>query len=108
MGGNLFWVYILRSLRNGKLYVGHTDDLSRRLTEHNEGRGGRFTREQGPWELRHSEEHPDRASAARRERFLKGVAGSREKKRLAGVPVQHGGPYGAVDPAVAQASPGLD
>ncbi|MFW6106866.1 MAG: GIY-YIG nuclease family protein [bacterium] len=32
-------VYILRSLRTGKLYVGHTKDLSRRLAEHNTGQG---------------------------------------------------------------------
>jgi len=80
----VFHVYILRSLRNGKLYVGHTDDVQRRLAEHNSGRGGRFTRQQGPWELLHSEPHPDRSSAARRERYLKSVAGSREKKALAG------------------------
>ena len=79
----MFHVYILRSLRNGKLYVGHTDDVRRRLAEHNSGRGGRFTRQQGPWELLHSEPHPDRSSAARRERYLKSVAGWREKKALA-------------------------
>jgi len=81
----MFHVYILRSLRNGKLYVGHTDNLQRRIEEHNTGRGGRFTRYQGPWELVHSEPHPDRPAAARRERFLKSIDGSQEKKRLAGV-----------------------
>ena len=81
----MFWVYILRSLRNGKLYVGHTDNLVRRLAEHNEGRGGQFARQNGPWELVHSEEHPDRVCASRRERYLKSIDGSREKRRLAGV-----------------------
>ena len=80
----MFYVYILRSQRSGRLYVGHTDDLTRRFQEHNEGRGGRFTRQNGPWELAYSEVHPDRASAMQRERFLKSVAGYREKKRLAG------------------------
>ena len=81
-----FWVYILRSGRNGKLYVGQTGDLERRLTEHDEGRGGKFTRLNGPWELMYKEAHENRTSAVRRERFLKSVPGSREKKRLA----QHG------------------
>ena len=79
----LFYVYILRSLRTDRLYVGHTDDLARRLLEHNEKRGGRFTRSRGPWQLVYSEKHADRSSAARRERFLKSVDGSRAKKRLA-------------------------
>jgi putative endonuclease len=81
----MFHVYILRSGRNGKLYVGHTDDLQRRLAEHNSGRGGRFTRQQGPWELLYSEPHPDRSAAIMRELFLKSIDGSREKKSLAGV-----------------------
>ena len=81
----MFHVYILRSLRNGKLYVGHTDNLQRRVAEHNAGRGGRFTRQQGPWELVHAEPHPDRSTAARRELYLKSIDGSREKKTLAGV-----------------------
>ena len=80
----MFWVYLLRSLRNGKLYIGHTNNLSRRVLDHNEGHGSQFTRQNGPWELVHKEEHPDRLSAARRERYLKSVAGSREKRRLAG------------------------
>ena len=80
----MFWVYILRSLRNGKLYIGHTNNLDRRVWQHKEGRGSRFTGQNGPWKLVYKEEHPDRVSAVRRERYLKSVAGSREKKRLAG------------------------
>jgi len=80
----VFQVYILRSLRNGHLYVGITNDLPRRIGRHNEGTGGRFTRAQGPWELRYCEEHPDRSSATRRECLLKSAAGRQEKMRLAG------------------------
>jgi len=80
----VFWVYILRSLRNGKLYIGHTNNLDRRVWQHKEGRGSQFTDQNGPWKLVYKEEHPDRVCAARRERYLKSVAGSREKKRLAG------------------------
>ena len=78
-----FYVYILRSLKSGRLYIGHTSDLQRRLAEHNEGRGGQFTRQNGPWQLRYSEVHMDRTSAVKRELFLKSVEGSQEKKRLA-------------------------
>ena len=66
----MFHVYILRSLRNGKRYVGHTDDLDRRFAEHNSARGGKFSRLNAPWELVHQEPHPDRSSAMRRERYI--------------------------------------
>ena len=81
----MYYVYILKSLKTNKLYIGHTDDLIRRLEEHNTGRGGRYTRQNGPWKLVYSGSHPDRTSAVRRERFLKSTRGSQEKKKLAGV-----------------------
>jgi predicted GIY-YIG superfamily endonuclease len=63
--------------------VGQTQDLSERLRRHNNPTEGTYTARRGPWELAYFEEHPNRALAVRRERFLKSVAGSREKKRLA-------------------------
>jgi len=80
----MFYVYILRSLKTGRLYVGHTDDMARRLCEHNGNRGGAYSRQNAPWELLYSEEQPTRSAAMLRERFLKSRAGSQEKKALAG------------------------
>ena len=34
----MWYVYILRSLKDNKLYIGSTDDVQRRLEEHNKGR----------------------------------------------------------------------
>jgi len=70
-------VYILR-LRDGQLYVGSTEDLARRLAEHRAGTASRTTALLGPVELIYSEPHPDRSSAVRRERQIKGW--SRAKK----------------------------
>jgi putative endonuclease len=73
-----FWVYLLRSESTGRLYIGHTSDLQRRLREHNDPELGRrrYTRRQkGPWRLRYSEEHVSRSEAMRRERFLKSGQG---------------------------------
>jgi len=81
-----FVVYILRSVRDGSLYVGHTNNLDRRLLLHNNPRGKSYTAKRGPWVVAYSEPHSDRSSAALRERFLKSVGGSREKKRLAAIP----------------------
>ena len=80
-----FTVYILRSVRDGSLYVGHTNDLSRRLGQHNNPTAKSYTAQRGPWVLVHAEEHPARSDAVARERFLKSVPGSREKKRLSGL-----------------------
>jgi len=71
----MYYVYILQSLKTGKLYIGHTDNLSRRLEEHNTSRGGTYTRQNGPWILVYSENHPDRPSAINRERYLKSTRG---------------------------------
>ena len=81
----VYYVYILQSRRNSKLYIGHTNNIDRRVEEHNAGNGGKYTRQNGPWILVHSEKHPDRVSAVRRELYLKSTKGSREKKQLAGV-----------------------
>jgi putative endonuclease len=34
---NLFYVYILKSQKDGNLYIGSTDNLERRINEHNKG-----------------------------------------------------------------------
>ena len=81
----MYYVYILKSIKTGRLYIGHTDNLARRFEEHNAGRGGKYTRQNGPWELAYSERRPDRSSAANRERYLKSTRGSHEKKELAGL-----------------------
>ena len=78
-----FVVYILRSKKDGSLYVGHTNDLARRLAEHNNPLGKSYTAKRGPWELVHSEDHPDRSTAMNREHYLKSHAGAHEKKQLA-------------------------
>ena len=82
----MYCVYILQSLKTRKLYIGHTNNLTRRLKEHNDGFGGNYTRQNGPWVLLYNESRPDRPSAAKRERYLKSTRGSQEKRMLAGIP----------------------
>jgi putative endonuclease len=84
----VYYVYILQSRKNGKLYIGQTNNLERRIEDHNAGLGGKYTQQNGPWVLVHSEKHPDRISAVRRERFLKSTRGSLEKEQLAGIASQ--------------------
>jgi putative endonuclease len=37
-----YYVYILASRKNGTLYVGVTNNMTRRVWEHRQGRGSRF------------------------------------------------------------------
>jgi len=80
-----FFVYILRSDRDGSLYVGQTKDLAARVARHNSGRRKTYTGDRGTWTLVHSEEYPSRSEAVARERFLKSCAGAAEKRRLPGL-----------------------
>jgi len=69
-----FWVYILQSQTTGKLYIGQTSDLEKRLVRHNSDETGsrRFThRQKGPWCLIYSEEMNTRSETMRREKYLK-------------------------------------
>jgi len=50
----MFAVYVLRSKSSGRIYVGQSENLERRLSEHQHGLA-RYTRGRGPWELVHVE-----------------------------------------------------
>lgn len=63
-------VYLLKSLRDGTMYVGWTTDLSRRLVEHNNGLSP-YSRRKRPWQLVGVERYSNSAEAKARERALK-------------------------------------
>ena len=68
----MFWVYILGNPA-GKFYVGQTNDLDRRIKDHNlpSDGTGKYSRKNGPWQLVWSEKHSTRSSAMIREKFIK-------------------------------------
>jgi predicted GIY-YIG superfamily endonuclease len=65
-----FWVYILEC-SDGSLYTGSTNEVNRRLAEHNSGRGSKYTRSRLPVVLGYLEETRNRGSALRRESEIK-------------------------------------
>ena len=65
-----YYIYILR-LQNSRLYVGSTNNLSRRLAEHCSGSGGKTTADSSPTHLLYYESFSDRQSALQRERQIK-------------------------------------
>jgi putative endonuclease len=70
----MFTVYVLRSKRNGRRYIGCTNDFDRRLEEHLRGQST-YTRNTGPYELVYKEEFLTLKEARKRESFLKSGKG---------------------------------
>ncbi len=68
----MYYVYILYSGFSDKYYVGHTDDVVRRLKEHNELSESSYTSKHRPWILKaYFQISEDRGLAMRVERFIK-------------------------------------
>lgn len=66
-----FYVYILASKRHGTLYIGSTDDLSKRTWEHRQGLRAGFTKKYGVHLLAWHQAFDTREGAFRRERQMK-------------------------------------
>ena len=77
----MFYVYILKSEKNDKLYKGFTTDLRRRIKEHNLG-NSEFTKNNRPWKLFYYEAFLDKNDARREEKFLKTGKGKERIKYL--------------------------
>jgi len=78
----MYYMYILKSQQDEKLYVGSTNDLRRRLSEHNSGKV-QSTMSRRPLELRYYEAYASESDARKREASLKkdGRALSQLKRR---------------------------
>ena len=71
--GQTWYVYILEA-SDGSLYTGVTTDVERRFTEHcGTQKGARYFRGRKPLKVVHTEPHPDRGSAQRRESVIKNL-----------------------------------
>jgi putative endonuclease len=79
----MFTVYVLRSQRTGRRYVGSTGDLAQRLKEHSGGKV-RATKGGRPWTLVYKENHTTNSAARRREISLKSGQGRAELDRIIG------------------------
>ena len=69
-----YWVYILQSKSTGRFYCGHTDNLERRISQHNNPEYT-FTRTtkilKGLWKIVWSLECVTRAEAMKQEKAIK-------------------------------------
>lgn len=68
--GDKYFTYILKC-RNGELYTGFTTDINKRIHQHNIGKGAKYTRGRGPFELVYLEEFTSKEMAMAREIAIK-------------------------------------
>ncbi len=83
----MYYLYFLRRLSNHReTYVGYTNDLKRRLAEHNNKQTTQrsFTKERGDWELVYYEAYLAKEDCIVREKALKqyGSSLANLKKRI--------------------------
>jgi len=65
----MYYVYLLRSEKNGKWYTGCTSDLRKRFKEHSDNRST-YTKNKGPWKLIYYEACSSKDDAYAREKYL--------------------------------------
>jgi len=75
----MYFVYILFSLQDRKLYIGYTTNLKRRYAEHQQGKV-RSTTNRSPLKLIYYEVYACKGDAETREKYLKGGNGRSQLK----------------------------
>ena len=70
----MYYVYVLYSLKDHRLYKGFTSNIHNRLLKHNSG-GSKSTSRRKPFVLVHIELFEDKSIALKRENYLKSKEG---------------------------------
>lgn len=78
---NFYYTYVLLSLKDNQFYIGFTNDLARRLSEHQQGKNI-STSKRLPVELIYFEGHRSKDDAMRRESYFKRTKGKTTIKQI--------------------------
>jgi putative endonuclease len=76
-----YYVYVLRSLKDDKFYIGYTTDLRKRFQEHQDG-FVTSTKPRTPFELIFFEAYRNKYDAIRREKYLKTSKGKSTVRQM--------------------------
>jgi putative endonuclease len=76
-----YYLYILKSLKDGNHYVGITNNLKNRLEYHNKGKV-KSTKGRLPFEIIYTEKYVSISEARKREVYLKSYKGSKDKMNI--------------------------
>ena len=77
----MYYIYVIRSLKDKRHYIGYTNNLVRRLQEHNRSKSASL-KYRGPFELIYKEAVETRIEAVRREKKLKSYKGGAAFRKL--------------------------
>jgi len=77
----MWYIYILEC-SDGTLYTGITTDVNRRLSEHNSGKGAKYTRNRRPVALKGLFEAENRSEASKEEYRIKQLTREQKLKLL--------------------------
>ena len=84
----MYYTYILRCADN-TLYTGYTNNLEKRLSVHNSGKGAKYTRCRLPVELIYYEEHEKKEEAMSREWHIKRLSRSQKEALISNAALLH-------------------
>jgi len=77
----VFYVYILKGIKNERYYIGYTANLRQRLSQHNAGIN-RSTKSGRPWQIIYTETMVTKSDAYKREKQIKSYKAGRAFKQL--------------------------
>jgi len=77
----MFYVYILKSIKDKNHYIGYSENLLKRIAEHNRGKSP-SVKARAPFVLVHQEAFLTKEEAIRREKQIKAFKGGNAFKQL--------------------------
>ena len=77
----MYYIYILKSTKDGKLYVGYSNNVKRRFAKHNAGKI-KVTRNRRPFKLIYYEAYLNQQDATEREKYFKTGWGRTHLKKV--------------------------
>lgn len=76
------WFLYIVECADASYYTGITTDIDRRIDEHNNGKGAKYTQGRGPVSLVYTENFEDRSQASKREFEIKALTKDQKKKLI--------------------------
>ncbi|MDP3988157.1 MAG: GIY-YIG nuclease family protein [Candidatus Levybacteria bacterium] len=77
----MYFTYILQSEKDGRYYIGSTNNLENRLERHNKGYS-RYTKNKGPFKIIYQEGYNTLSEAKKREYYLKSLKSRKAIEKL--------------------------
>lgn len=75
----MYYVYIVKT-KDNTLYTGYTNNLDRRISQHNSGKGAKYTRSRRPVKLVYYESYETKSEAMKREVEIKKMSRTEKLK----------------------------